>query len=107
MTTFPTVDRDQIEMFVEACFRYADDGGYVSLRAFLDDRDGPWEPSSWPVTLINGHALRPVVENAARFAEECANATEKVVFAPPIATFRSANGAAEKDVQWTGDLGRV
>lgn len=95
---FPDPDRAQIGLFVDALFRYADPGSHVALRAFRDDVDGVWNPSAWSTPAIPKIGLGPVVDAAVKLAEACAAATEKVVFAPPVATFKSANGAAEKDI---------
>jgi hypothetical protein len=88
-------DRDQIARFVDALFRYADEGSYVSLRAFYDDANDRYD--------IRAHRLSARVEKlvdaAATFATEAARAGRPVVFAPPIATFSNATGAAESDLQ--------
>jgi hypothetical protein len=94
----PAADRGQISRFVDALFRYADEGTVVSLRAFRDDADGTWAPTEWPAVRVNGVGLGPVADAAAAFAERCATAPVPVVFAPPIATFKTAGSAAEKDV---------
>src|SRR4051794_12488381 len=91
-------DREAITIFVNALFRYADEGGFVSLRAFRDDRDGTWRRDRWPVKKLNGAGLGIIIDAAVAFAAECANATERVVFAPPIVTLKNASEAAEKDV---------
>ena len=91
-------DRDAITAFVDALFRYADEGGFVSLRAFRDDRSETWRADRWPVKKLTGGGLGPVIDAAAAFAGECANATEQVVFAPPIVTLKNARGAAQEDI---------
>jgi hypothetical protein len=91
-------DRGQIGRFVAALFRYADEGTVVSLRAFRDDVDGTWGASEWPSVRVNAVGLEPVAAAAPDFAERCAAAPGPVVFAPPIATFRTEGSAAEKDV---------
>ena len=97
-TTF-TVARDQIEAFVNALFRYADEGGFVQMRAFRDDIDGVWRPERWRAEAINGSGLGHIVDAAAELASECAAAPEPVVFAGPVATFKIADRAAEKDLK--------
>src|SRR3954449_4898930 len=92
------VDRSAIAAFVGALFRYADEGGFVSLRAFCDDRDGTWQPNRWSVQKLNGAGLDPITDAAAVFAQESANAPEPVVFAPPICTLKDATSAKEEDV---------
>jgi hypothetical protein len=92
------VDHEQISRFVDALFRYADAGTVVSMRAFQDGADGTWAATEWPAVRVNGVRLDHVADAAAAFAEKCAAAPIPVVFAPPIATFRTENSAAEKDV---------
>jgi hypothetical protein len=94
-----TVARDQIETFVNALFRYADEGSFVQMRAFRDDIDGVWRPERWRAEAINGSGLRHIVDAAADLASECAAAPEPVVFAGPVATFKIADRAAEKDLR--------
>jgi hypothetical protein len=74
-------DRKQIETFVDALFRYATPGSYVSLRSFTDD-DKVF--SITPVRLTEGHAL---IDKAYDEAARAANAGVNVVFCPPVATF--------------------
>jgi hypothetical protein len=92
------IDTEQMTRFVEVLFRYADEGTFVSLRAFLNNKEGTWRHPDWPTVRLNGHSLDDLVKASIGFADLCANAPEAVVFAPPIATFRTANGAAEKDI---------
>src|SRR5260370_8267285 len=72
-------DRDEISRFVEALFRHADPGGFVSLRAFAKNK--PW---GWPWPVVTGAEVIPA---AVRFAARCANAGVGVVFCPPVSTF--------------------
>lgn len=95
---FPTADREELARFVNALFRYADEGGFAQLRAFRDDFEGTWNPQQWPAVKLDDVGLEHVVEAACAFASRCAAAPEKVVFASPIATFQTAGGAAEKDI---------
>jgi hypothetical protein len=74
-------DRKQIETFVDALFRYATPGSYVSLRSFTD-ADKPF--SITPVRLTEGHVL---IDAACNEAARAANAPQEVVFYPPVATF--------------------
>ena len=92
------VDHEQISRFVDALFRYADKGTVISLRAFRDAADGTWAATEWPAVWVNGVGLDHVADAAAAFAERCAAAPIPVVFAPPIATFKTEGSAAEKDV---------
>lgn len=91
------VNRADMAMFVEVLFRYCDDGGHASLRTFRDDLEGVWRPELWGAPQIAG-GLGDVITAAFELAEAAAGASERVVFAPPVATFKSANGAAEKDI---------
>lgn len=88
-------DPEQIGRFVDALFRYADEGGFVSLRAFYDDAQ--------EVFGIEAHRLGTAPEQlaaaAAAFACRAARAHRPVVFAPPIATFSSEHSAREEDLQ--------
>ncbi len=90
-----SADTDQIQRFVDALFRYADERGFVSLRAFYDDANEVYD--------IRAHRLtadtQRLVAAAAAFATEAARVGRPVVFAPPIATFSSSYGAAEADLQ--------
>lgn len=91
-------NRADLSRFVDSLFRYADNGGYVQLRAFRDDTDGTWNVQQWPVIKVNGEGLEHLIDAAEDFASSCATAAEKVVFAAPIATFKGAGAAAEKDI---------
>ena len=88
-------DRDQLEIFIEAMFRYASSSGFVSLRAFYeDDATKPFRIT--PTSLAGG--LRFLIDAAMDDARRAANAPKPVVFAPPIATFASKTGAKETDI---------
>jgi AAA domain len=89
-------DRDQIEIFIDALFRYATSGAFLSLRSFFEDR-GETRPFGINAIKLNGNFafLCDCATNAARNA---ANATDKIVFAPPIATFRNGRSATESDI---------
>ena len=91
-------DRAAIAAFVDALFRHADAGGFISLRAFYDDGRGTWRRPRWLVKKLNGVGFGPVIDAAVAFAQECANAPDPVVFAPPICTFNNAETATEDDV---------
>jgi hypothetical protein len=90
--TMLKADRQQLCSFVLALFLYASQGSYVSLRAFRDDADGAWGYEDWSTVKIDG-SLDPVVDAAFAFACRCAEAAERVCFAPPIATFNNPNKA--------------
>jgi hypothetical protein len=88
-------DRDQIEIFVDALFRYASKDGFVSSRAFYDGADErPFRIQGVP--LSGGlRYLIDVTEDDARRAAQC---PKPVVFCPPVAVFANKNRATEKDL---------
>lgn len=93
-------DRDQLLQFIDNLFLHAGEGGTVSLRAFYDDalakkRNDP--PYKIVCIRLNGSGLEPLIDAAEQLAGEAASAGRPVVFAPPIATFRSGK-AAEKNL---------
>lgn len=75
-----------------AAFLHADRDNFASLRAFRDGADGVWRYEEWSTVRI-GDTLDALVEAAFRFSGICAAADEAVCFAPPIATFTSADKA--------------
>jgi hypothetical protein len=89
-------DRDQIEIFVEALFRYAGGQGFVSLRAFYED--GSTKPFRITPTGLSG-GLPFLISAAEDDARRAANCPKPVVFCPPLATFHSNNGATEADLE--------
>jgi Primase C terminal 2 (PriCT-2) len=86
--------REELETFVLALFKYATPGNWVSLRAFLDDRDEVFKIT--PVKL-NGD-LDALIDRAYRDAQVAAKARDKIVFAPPIATFTNGRHARQEDL---------
>src|SRR5262245_23917513 len=89
-------DRDQIEIFLDGLFRYAVPGAFLSLRSFFEDR-GETRPFHINAVKLNGN-FAFLCDVATDAAQRAANAAEKVVFAPPIATFRNGRGATEADI---------
>jgi hypothetical protein len=87
-------DIDQIEIFVDALFRYAREGTFVSLRSFYDDKDEPFIIS--PVAIGSNRSL--LNKRAGEIARTCANAERPVVFCPPIVTFKNRKHAREVDL---------
>jgi hypothetical protein len=88
-------DREQIQRFVDALFRYAEEGSFVSLRAFHDDASQVFKIGAHRIT-----ADRTVLVDAAfQLATAAARADRPVVFAPPIATFADERGATEANLQ--------
>jgi hypothetical protein len=94
-SSFLQPDREQLGRFVSALFRYADDGGFVSLRAFYDDEQKVFEIEPFRLT----GDLDALADAAAALATRAARFHRPVVFAPPIATFSSDRSAAEADLQ--------
>ena len=80
-------DRAQIEIFVEAMFRYAGTDGYVSVRSFLAD-NATFRIST--AKLKGG--LRHLIDVAEDDARRAANDPKQVVFCPPIAVFNGPDG---------------
>lgn len=89
-------DRGEIGRFVAALFRYADEGGFISLRIFEQERGKP--PVEIRAVQINGEGLAPVIAQATGAANRAARHAKPLVFAPPVCTFASATRAAESDV---------
>jgi AAA domain len=93
-------DRDQVETFVNALFKHAGTEGFASCRSFPDsDSDKPFSIKS---AFLKG-GLKHVVDIAVHEAENAANASLKVVFCPPVATFKGTRQkgswqAREKDL---------
>jgi hypothetical protein len=93
-------DRDQIEIFVDALFRHAGEGGYVSLRSFLFNNK-VLKPIRAVVMNGNGNgSLIELINVAEDLARRAANNQEPAVFCPPIAVFHSSEGwrAREQDL---------
>lgn len=85
-------DPAAIEQFAQALFRYADAETFASIRAF--------EESSNKVFCIAGSrigdSLEVLVRGCIGVATRAANASERVVFCPPVATFINDRGATEQ-----------
>src|SRR5262249_179746 len=88
-------NRDQIEIFVNALFRYAAPQGFVSMRAFFED--GGRKPFRITPTSLAG-GLNFVIDVAEDDARRAANDPKPVVFCPPIASFTNKERATEKDI---------
>lgn len=87
-----TADRDQIAKFFDALFIHSLNG-FVNLRGFdaSNKPAGHWRA----VPVENANA---VIDTAAKLATQLANWKPAAVFCPPVATFKTANGAKEKDL---------
>lgn len=91
-----TAHREYLAAFVDALFRYADEGTYVSWRAFRDDtKDAP--PVFIAATSITADR-NTLVDTAVAAATDAASRDVKAVFCPPIATFTSSTRAREVDL---------
>lgn len=90
-------DRDQIDQFATALFRYASEGSFISLRAFDDKRKGQ-PPFEIEAVQINGAGLAPVIDRASQMATRCANAAQSIVFCPPVVTFQTGDSAKADNV---------
>jgi hypothetical protein len=89
--------RDQIEIFVEALFRHATLRGYVSLRAFPEDRNSSRKAFRINPTGLSG-GLKFLIDVAEDDANRAANHPEPIVFCPPIAVFANKQSAGERDL---------
>lgn len=88
-------DREQIDSFVQALFRHADQETFVSLRAFYHERGKP--PAKIQAVKLDGNgSLDRLAEIAATVAGSVARYPEATVFAPPLGTFADAKSATEK-----------
>ena len=88
-------DEALIERFVDALFVHADDGGFVSLRSLYDDKTRVFSIDAHQLTADRAALVQAAVSRATQAARQ----GRPVVFAPPIATFVSADGAREVDLQ--------
>jgi putative DNA primase/helicase len=91
----PEPDRSQIETFVQALFKHATPGNWVSLRIFHDDREAP--PVRIKSVKFNGNR-NTLINQAFGDAELAASGTSRLVFCPPIATFTNNKRAKEIDL---------
>jgi hypothetical protein len=89
-------DRDEMQRFVRALFKHAAPGNWVSLRSFIEDRDDV-PPFKITTVKLNGN-LDILIDKACRDAAKAADASDKIVFAPPIATFTNSEHAREIDL---------
>jgi hypothetical protein len=95
MTTPLEPDRNQIEMFAEAMFRYAGNRGFVAVRSFYDDKSEPFRLES--SNLVGG--LRFLIDIAEDEARRAALEPRPVVFCPPLAVFSIKGRAREQDLE--------
>jgi len=88
-------DRDQLEIFINAIFRYAGKQGFISLRSFYEN-DASETFRITPTSLAGG--LPFIVEAAVDDARRAALDPKPVVFAPPLAAFANKERARERDI---------
>jgi hypothetical protein len=88
------VSRSQLDQFIGAVFRHADDGTFVSLRTF-DQHDRSRPPLAIKGIRVGDPRLLDEAEKSARHA---ATASAPCVFAPPAATFTNAQRARRADL---------
>jgi hypothetical protein len=87
-------DRDQPEIFVDACFRHAGDKGFVAVRSFYEGGDKPFRIST--AKLSGG--LKFLIDVAEDDARRAAQNPKPVVFCPPLAVFAGQDRAREEDI---------
>lgn len=82
-------DVEQIRTFVDALFRHADAGSFISFRAFDDER------SDMPALFTVGVSVgdKELVPLALEYARQAATHPRPHVFCPPVATFSNARKA--------------
>ena len=88
-------DRDQIEQFVDAIFRYAGTQGFVSLRSFFEGDDT--KPARINGTSLAG-GLRHLIDVAEDDARRACQHPRASCLAPPIAVFGAKDRAREQDL---------
>ena len=90
-------NREELKTFVDALFRHATPGTWVSLRSFPDKGSKDDEPTNITPSKLNGD-LNALVDKAYVDAEAAANAADRIVFSPPVATFKKRYYAREDDL---------
>mgnify|MGYP002629553635 CR=1 FL=1 len=86
-----------IREFITLLFRYAEEGSYVSLRAFNQfDRGKP--PVMVLAVKIAG-LIEDLADSAQTVADYCDTLADPAVFAPPICTFSTHRTARTADIQ--------
>ena len=88
------LNRDQIEIFVDAIFRHAK-ARYISLRAFVEGSNDVFRNTTIRVVSNNLKFLCDAVEDDPRRA---AQYPKPVVFCPPLATFANSKTATQQDI---------
>ena len=88
---------DTIRAFIELLFRYAEDGSYVSLRAF--DQFDRGKPPVMVRAIKFSNSGAELIDAAQTVADYCDSLVAPAVFAPPICTFNSHRTARTADLQ--------
>ena len=79
------VDHEEIARFVPAIFRHASDGQRIAIRSYYEDREKTHRTES---VVVNGAGLEPVIRKAVQVAQAAADASEPIVFCPPLVPSR-------------------
>jgi hypothetical protein len=88
------IDREQIETFVEGCFRHHSKGGYISLRSFFDDASN----QVFNIMPIMSGNVTMIARMAAEQAQVLGAHPRPIVFAPLLAVLSSRDHARAQDV---------
>jgi hypothetical protein len=94
----PEVNRGLIELFIRTTFKHVTAGTYASVRAFYQNPIQGRRKSFKIVPVKLDGSLDVLIDRACRVAELAANATDKVVLSPPVATFTNNRQAREEDL---------
>ena len=86
-----------IREFIALLFRYAEEGSYVSLRAF-DQFDRGKPPVMALAVKVSG-LIADLADSAQTVADYCDNLADPAVFAPPVCTFSTHRTARTADLQ--------
>ncbi len=87
-------DRDQIEQFVHAIFKYASQQGFVAVRSFLELEDKVFRINT---TALTG-GLEFLIEVCEDDARRAAQNPKPVVFCPSLGVFGTKVSAAEDNI---------
>jgi AAA domain len=94
VTTELKPDKEALRNFVYTMFRHAGNEGYASLRSFVEGDTKSFRIT--PVGLGGGPGF--LWEAAADDAYRAANATERIVFCPPLAIFLHPDNAKQSNL---------
>jgi hypothetical protein len=94
-----SADRDQIAKHVTALFMNADNGSFLSLRAFEDAKSGKaWGYGPFWKMMPISDSFTDIIDAIEAFATAAANAPTAVCVCPPACSFANSSTAAEADV---------